>query len=66
MRVVIVPNGVSDSIYSKIDEKFRGITITAEERKAHFDTLLDFFDKYGFVPDFEIKKDTPKQESKGK
>lgn len=63
MKLVIVPNGLSDAIYAKIDDKFKGITITEIERKAHFDTLLDFYDQHGFVPDFEVKKQDSIRES---
>ncbi len=56
MRVFIVPNEVSAAINAKLDEKLAGIQITAEEREVHYDTLLEFFDQHGTIPEFTFAK----------
>lgn len=56
MKVVVVPNELSDAIHSKITEKLNGRPITDGDRQALYEQLLEYFDVHGRIPDFELEK----------
>jgi len=56
MKVYIVPNEVSEAINKKLNDAFREIEISSDERQVHFDTLLEYFNDHGIIPDFKVTK----------
>lgn len=54
MRIVIVPNHISDAINKAIDEKLDGRPISPEEREDVYNILLAYFDDHGRIPDFHL------------
>lgn len=55
-RLVIVPNHVADLINKRIDEVLVDVPDAAPDRNYFYQVLLDHFDKYGEVPEFELEK----------
>lgn len=54
MRMVIVPNSLSEAIYAKIDEQIALVPDAAKDREPLYQQLLDYFDEHGVIPDFSL------------
>lgn len=54
--LTIVPNHVRDSINKKLDEVFREQPKAAKDREFFYHQLLEYYDKNGVIPDFELQK----------
>lgn len=56
MRCVIVPNELRDAIHKKIDEAAVGLPPAFEEnREAIYQTVLEYYDEHGVIPDFKLQ-----------
>lgn len=56
MRAVIVPNVVRDTIEKKLAYATVGMDIPESDLDDLYHQLLEFFDKHGYVPDFDIER----------
>ena len=54
MKLVIVPNHVSDAIHAALDKAAEGLILTKDEREQHYNTLLNYFDENGVIPNFKL------------
>ena len=52
--MVIVPNVLSDAINKKLDAAFEKVPEAAKDRDVLYHKLLEYFDEYGVVPDFDV------------
>ncbi len=56
MSTVIVPNYVSDAIYSKIDAQLKLVPELEKNRENIFQELLIYFNEHGVIPDFKLER----------
>jgi len=56
MRMIIVPNVLRDTINTKLDAAFKKVPDAEKDRDILYHQLLDYFDEYGKLPDFELQK----------
>lgn len=56
MKVVAVPNELHDAIHKRIIDKLAGRPIKDDERELVYSQLLEYFDRTGVIPDFELQK----------
>jgi len=54
--IVIVPNTLRDAINEKLEEAYKTMPEAEIERDIHFNACLSYFDEYGDLPEFEIKR----------
>lgn len=55
-RTVIVPNYVHDAIQSKLDAALAEVPDAAPDRDIFYQTLLNYFDEHGVLPEFSLVK----------
>lgn len=56
MRVVVVPNALSDAIYAAIDKQLVDHPGAKPDRENYYDQLLAYYDEHGIIPDFKIER----------
>ena len=54
-RIFIIPNSLSNAIDKRLNEAFEDLPDAEKDREHLRGQLIDAFDKYGYIPDFEIK-----------
>ncbi|MBT9170263.1 MAG: hypothetical protein DDT18_00602 [Actinobacteria bacterium] len=54
--IVIVQNALRDVINTKLNDAFTKVPEAEKYRKVFFQELLEYYDDYGVIPDFEIQK----------
>lgn len=55
MSWVIVPNGLRDAIYAKVDAAIVEAPDAAPDREYFYGLLLDYYNEHGVVPEFTLK-----------
>lgn len=55
-RTVIVPNYVRDAINVAIDAALKHAPNAAPDRDIFYQTLLNYFDEHGEIPEFSLVK----------
>ena len=55
MRMIIEPNALKDAIHAKLDAAFKKVPDAEKDRDILYHQLLDYFDEYGILPDFELQ-----------
>lgn len=63
-RLLIVPNSLRDAIHTKLDAAIGALPepdrpIAEKDREFLYGQLLDAFDKYGLIPDFDLTPNLP-------
>ena len=53
-QFMVVPNRLSDEIYQRIDKEIERYPEAAPDRDRFDQELLQYFDKYGVIPEFSI------------
>lgn len=53
-QFMIVPNELSDEIYRCIDKELERCPEAAPERERFYRELLQYFDRYGVIPEFSV------------
>jgi len=56
MKVVIVPNHVSEAIHKAIDKALDGRPVTQSDKEILYNQLLMYFDEHGTIPEFELER----------
>lgn len=59
MRIVVVPNDLRDAINAKLDAALAECPEAAPDREHFYDTLLNYYDEHGSLPDFHLAKYGP-------
>lgn len=54
MRLVIVPNALSDAIHAAINKALDGRPCEPEEREDIYAAILAHYDEHGVIPDFTL------------
>jgi hypothetical protein len=54
--ILVVPNNLRDRINQKLDEAISGCPEAEKDRDDLFHQILDYFDKYGIIPDFTLSE----------
>ena len=54
MKIVIVPNTLRDAINKKIDSALTDCPEAAPDRDIFYQTILNYFDEHGELPDFKL------------
>jgi hypothetical protein len=57
MSLVIVPNEVSEAIRKTIDKAAEGLIISSEEYDQHYNTILNYYDEHGIIPEIKLTKE---------
>ena len=56
-KILVVPNWLSDAINGALDKAYAECPEAPQnERKQHYDFLLNFFDEHGYLPEFSLVK----------
>lgn len=55
MTFVIVPNGLADAIYAKVDAALEKCPQLKAERENIYRDILSYFNEHGEIPDFELR-----------
>ena len=58
MKLVIVPTSLSNAINLRLDAAYRLVPQAAIDRELHFQTMLNYFDENGFLPEFILERRT--------
>ena len=56
MQMLIIPNVLSDAINTKLDAAILKCPEAGKDRDKLYQQLLEYFDEYGIIPDFELEK----------
>jgi len=65
MNCLIVPNSLHDAIHAAIDAALAGRPCAADERSSIYQTVLEYFDRHGRLPDFTLKENQSNGDSNG-
>lgn len=59
MRLVAVPNELSDAIHTAIDKDLDGRPCDDESRRILYGQLLSYYDEHGRIPSFSLTATEP-------
>jgi hypothetical protein len=55
MKLVVVPDALSEAIYRRVDEEIAKHPPAAPDRELIYSHILGYFDEHGVIPDFSLK-----------
>lgn len=61
MTCVIVPNYLRDQIYEMVDAAIAKCPEAAVDREIFYQTVLNYYDQHGALPEIELKRHAPQQ-----
>lgn len=57
-KLVVMPDSLREAIDAKLDAALERCPDAAKDREFLYSQLLEYFDVYGVVPNFTLKKKT--------
>ena len=54
MRMVVVPNALSEAINAALEVAIAAVPAAAKDHAVLYDQLLAFYDEHGYLPEFTL------------